>query len=331
MLPEPTLPQLRAAAIAGATIAILATSFRLYLRIRRRNLWWDDAWAFMSMLAIIVMLTGMMIFTSPPDAHPYGTKIAGYYMFDNGFYGVIWCARVSIFCTIIRMAYGRLRVFLKWCVASVLFTWAILFAQVFWTCEAETTWKSEPTPQCQLGRDVAIAQLITDCLVDLLLIICPIMLLSNMKNRKSLKIRLIAIFSSTIATTIFSIVHSYMILEGLGKMEFMFAVIEDVVSLLVVNLTVIASWFFKLSEEGEESSGPSAHMNTFLKGRLSGRGSRSTGTRDATHTIGLATLGTHTRIEAVDSQRVLDKADGTVTILPPMSDNENRSVEKFAY
>ncbi|KAK7062621.1 hypothetical protein VNI00_000109 [Paramarasmius palmivorus] len=157
------------------------------------------------------------------------------------------------------------------------------------------------------------------------------MLLSNMKNRKSLKIRLIAIFSSTIATTVFSIVHSYMILKGLGKMEFMFAVIEDVVSLLVVNLTVIASWFFKLTEEGEESSGPSAHMNTFLKGRLSGRGTRND-TRNGTHTIGLATFGEHTRIEvttAVDTQR--DKGDGTIAILPPISDNQNRSVEKFPY
>ncbi|ESK85068.1 hypothetical protein Moror_11040 [Moniliophthora roreri MCA 2997] len=67
-IPEPTLPQLRGRYVIhyfdpGAAIAILATSFRLYLRVKRRNVWWDDFWALSSMLAIVMMLTGMLIFT----------------------------------------------------------------------------------------------------------------------------------------------------------------------------------------------------------------------------------------------------------------------------
>uniref|UniRef100_A0A0W0FBZ0 Rhodopsin domain-containing protein n=1 Tax=Moniliophthora roreri TaxID=221103 RepID=A0A0W0FBZ0_MONRR len=191
-------------------------------------------------------------------------------MFDNGFYGVIWCSRISMVLTVVRIAHGRFRLFLKFCVGGILVTWSVLFAQVFWTCEREPGWKNEPTPQCQLGQDVAIAQIVTDCIVDLLLIICPTYLLSSMKHRRGLKIRPMAIFSSTILVTTFSLVHSYMILKGLGKMEFMFAVFEvDVMSLIVVNLTVIATWLFKLSDEDQGHNGPSTHMNTFLKGRLS--------------------------------------------------------------
>ncbi|EEB87567.1 hypothetical protein MPER_15040 [Moniliophthora perniciosa FA553] len=97
---------------------------------------------------------------------------------------------------------------------------------VLWTCEGEPSWKDKPIPQCALGTKVAIAQLITDCFCDLVLIICPTYLFYNMTNKKSLKIRLIAIFSSTIFTTIFSLAHAYAILRLSGLMEFMLAVIE---------------------------------------------------------------------------------------------------------
>ncbi|KAK7047240.1 hypothetical protein VNI00_006906 [Paramarasmius palmivorus] len=353
MVKDPTMTQIQACAITGVIIAVSATCFRLYLRARRRNLWWDDAWAFMSMVAIIIMFTGMLIFTSPPDAHPRATKIAGYYMVDNGFYGCIWCARISILLTVIRMAFGRFRQILKGVVVAILITWSVLFAQVFWTCETEAKWKNEPNPQCMLGKEVAIAQLITDCICDLILIACPTYLLSSMKNRRGLKIRLIAIFSSTIFTTIFSLVHSYMILKGLGLMEFMFAVVEvrfflytsrfcvlilhpriqDVVSLLVVNLTVIATWFFQLKDDGEsEETGPSAFANTFLKGRLSG-GRNTQAMRGGTTTIGLATFGGITRVE-VNTERVVDKGDGNIAVLSSGDDteaNRNSSVEKLGY
>ncbi|ESK85066.1 hypothetical protein Moror_11038 [Moniliophthora roreri MCA 2997] len=317
---EPSLVQLRIIAIIGATMAILATVFRLYLRARKRNLWWDDFWAGLSMVAMIIMLTGMMLFTSPPDAHPYNTKIAAYYMFDNGFYGVIWCARVSLFCTIIRMAFGRFRTFLKWCVASVLVTWAVLFAQVFWTCENEPMWKDKPTPQCSLGTGVAIAQLITDCIFDLLLIISPAYLLSHIKNRKTLKIRLIAIFSSTILVTIFSIVHSYMILKDYGKLEFLFAaVIQDVVSLLVVNLTVIAAWLFRLSDDNDSES--PYYVNTFLRGRWSDR-LRNKSQVGTTAAFGLTTLGVEV---IVDTQDVSDQRDGKLTVVSILEGDQSSS------
>jgi hypothetical protein len=45
-------------------------------------------------------------------------------------------------------------------------------------------------------------------------------------DRKGLKIRLTAVFSATIFTTIFSLVHAYAIFQDLGLLEFMLAVIE---------------------------------------------------------------------------------------------------------
>ncbi|KAK1235199.1 hypothetical protein PQX77_001585 [Marasmius sp. AFHP31] len=201
--------------------------------------------------------------------NPRSLKVAAYYMVDNGFYGVIWVSRASIFFTLIRLAYGRFRTILKWCVGAVWVTYAVLFAQVFWTCEGNPAWKDAPIAQCMLGKKVAVAQLVTDCLFDLVLIASPMYLLRNMKNKRGLKIRLIAVFSSTIFTTAFGLAHAWAIIEDRGLMEFTLAGVEVFVSLIVVNLTVIVSWIFRVDDDATSES--NAQINTFLKGRLSGQ------------------------------------------------------------
>jgi hypothetical protein len=65
-------------------------------------------------------------------------------------------------CTIIRMSFGRLRQILSWTLLVFGGTWAILFAQVWWTCENEPGWKHNIPAQCSLGRQVAIAQVISE-------------------------------------------------------------------------------------------------------------------------------------------------------------------------
>jgi len=164
---------------------------------------------------------------------------------------------------------------------------------------------------------------------------------------KALRIRLMLVFSSTIFTTIFSLVHAYAILHDLGYMEFMFAVVEVrflsssfkllieshstpqmVVSLLVVNLTVISSWIFRLTDE-DSHSGPSAHMNTFLRGERRGHGKNHELT-----TFGLTTFSpAHIEITTeVDTGK--DELDGrmghTIQFLSPSSENvdDGGTIEK---
>ncbi|KAJ8080481.1 hypothetical protein PM082_017314 [Marasmius tenuissimus] len=269
MAKGPTLDETRVIGCVGSAIAIMVTLFRLWIRIRRRNLWWDDASAFLAMIAIIVFMIGIVTFTTNPTTNPRSLKIAAYYMVDNGFYGVIWVSRASIFFTLLRLAYGRFRTILRWCIGAVGVTYAVLFAQVFWTCEGNPAWKDAPIAQCMLGKKVAIAQLITDCLFDSILVAAPIYLLRHMKNKRGLKIRLIAVFSSTIFTTAFSLAHAWAIIEDRGLMEFTLASVEVFVSLIVVNLTVIVSWIFRLNDDTTAES--NAQINTFLKGRLSGQ------------------------------------------------------------
>ena len=73
-------------------------------------------------------------------------------------------SRISILFTVVRLTspFSTLRKILLFVFVAFLVTWVILFAQPFWICEAEPDWKSEPRPQCELGRDVAIAQIISE-------------------------------------------------------------------------------------------------------------------------------------------------------------------------
>lgn len=73
-------------------------------------------------------------------------------------------SRLSILCTVIRITTTpRMRRFLHICVYLFIISWIVLFAQVFWICIPEQSWKSQPTPQCFLGDDAAVAQSISTC------------------------------------------------------------------------------------------------------------------------------------------------------------------------
>lgn len=37
-------------------VAILVTAFRLWIRYKRHSLWWDDGWAFVALMCIIILL-----------------------------------------------------------------------------------------------------------------------------------------------------------------------------------------------------------------------------------------------------------------------------------
>ncbi|KAL0566860.1 hypothetical protein V5O48_015136 [Marasmius crinis-equi] len=223
------------------------------------------------MIGMIFFMTGIVLFTEDPHGtRSQGFKIAINYMIDSSFYAIIWPARASIFLTLIRLAFGRFRTVLKCCVGAVFVTWGILYGQVWYTCETKNEWKKQVIAQCMLGKQVAIAQLITDCLFDGLLIGAPAYLLRDMKNRRGLKIRLIAVFSSTVATTAFSLAHAWAIIEDRGALEFMLATFEVIVSLIVVNLTVIVSWLFNIKDDST-SMDSAQQVNTFLRDRLSSK------------------------------------------------------------
>ncbi|KAJ7605107.1 hypothetical protein DFH06DRAFT_260841 [Mycena polygramma] len=236
-------------------LACLVTYFRLYVRYTRGKLWWDDFWAGVSTMCAIVVVAASILHLQDPASLSQHVKISVYYMLAQSFYAVVWTARISILFTVMRLCFfGVLRRLLFWMAVLFFVTWAVLFAQVWWVCERQPGWKDLPTPQCALGLDVAIAQLITDVISDSILIAAPMRLLWRVQLQRGLKLRLRAVFATTAIATAVSLYHAYCVIRFGGLRELVAAAVQLSTSLLVANLSVIVAVIFRLRPDNESDN-----------------------------------------------------------------------------
>lgn len=270
----PTIPQVLIAVYVLPVIAIVTTLFRLYIRYTRGKLWWDDAWAFVSAMLSVIFAVAVILLVKDSASLAQNVKISVYYMSAQFFYAVNWTARVSILFTIIRLSVGQMRRILT--VTSFLFllAWLILFAQVWWVCEKEPGWKDAAPPQCKLGENVAIAQITVDVISDAILIVAPIRLLWRIHLESSTKIRLMAVFGTTLITTAVSLYHAYAVFRIGGLSEALAATIQTSISLLVANLSVIVAFIFRLKPDSETENTSPISITTF--GKRGGRPKKTT-------------------------------------------------------
>lgn len=241
--------------MAMPLVAVTVTLFRLYCRARQGRLWIDDLWATFAMLFTLVQLIVNWIYLEAYEKYPQGTRVALFYMLVVLFPTVVWSSRISILLTVVRLtAPGTLRKILMRTTMVFVILWAVLSVQVLLTCEDEPGWKTEPRPQCNLGKNVAIAQIITDVFGDSVLILAPFRLIYKVRLTKAQKIRILAIFSTSTITTVVSLVHAYYILSNEGLKEAMAAMVETSVSLIVASLSVVVAFFLRMSAKDDTPS-----------------------------------------------------------------------------
>ncbi|KAI9436119.1 hypothetical protein BJY52DRAFT_1130609 [Lactarius psammicola] len=242
-------------------VAICMTLARLWLR--RDRYWWDDAWAFFSLLNLFVQFGAVFMHVEHPSDLSRLNRIAAYYLMAVTFYTVIWTARISILFSIIRIDPDPvMRHRLKWLAAAFVAAVAFLLSQLFWTCENIHGWKDRASPQCPLPKQIAICQLITDILADLSLILLPIRLIRGIKDRR-LRWRLIFIFSTSIVTTIVSLVHAAYIISRGGIPVLISALVEDCMSLTVANLPVVATAWIRHVSGDSNGDGDGQRWSSF--------------------------------------------------------------------
>ncbi|KAI0084845.1 hypothetical protein BDY19DRAFT_997408 [Irpex rosettiformis] len=250
------LVQLKVTSAVCSFFAILITAFRLYLR--RAKFWWDDACAFLSSIFLVVQVVAVFLHLPDPHALSRTGNIAVYYVMAISFYLIIWNARLSILYSIIRIDPNpHMRTILNRVAIVFIFVMLLMCAQLFWVCEPMTTWKNAKSPQCPLTQQVAILQLVTDILADMLLIITPLRLLKQLSAQDGTRKRLMIIFSTSIVTTIVSLVHAAFILTIGGIRVVIAAIIEDTFSLIVCNIPVVVTFLLRHTFVfGPESGSP---------------------------------------------------------------------------
>ncbi|KAI0338971.1 hypothetical protein BDW22DRAFT_662378 [Trametopsis cervina] len=258
-MPVDPLIQLKVTSAVCSFFALASTAFRCYLR--RERYWWDDACAFFSSLLLLVQIVAVFMHVPHPADLSHTDNIAAYYIMAASFYAIIWTARLSILYSVIRIdpnPYTRTHLHR----VGMLFILVLLVmtAQLFWVCEPLATWKKALSPQCPLDKQVAICQLVTDILADLLLIAAPLRLIRGMSAQDGTRRRLMIIFSTSIVTTIVSLVHAALILTDGGTKVVVAALVEDTFSLIVSNLPVVVTFVLRKHHFADDA--PSASSSS---------------------------------------------------------------------
>ncbi|KAF8957146.1 hypothetical protein BDZ97DRAFT_122813 [Flammula alnicola] len=163
------------------------------------------------------------------------------------FYATVWCARISILLTIIRIGCDRRRCQVLSLVV-LLFTLLLsaLIGQLFWVCEPQRRQTASRISNCLPNAQMAIVQIVADVFADLTLLISSLQMFRVIQDN-SLRHRLKFIFSTCTATTIVSIVHVSFILKSKETKMLIAALVEDSVSLIVSSIPVVANIFFHLN------------------------------------------------------------------------------------
>lgn len=221
---------------AGVTLVRLI-AFRYF---RQRRWWWDDFFALLGLLCLAAFVPSAFLMSEGPRI-PRHMRIVSFYIVASLFYSTIWCARLSIVFTVIRIAPlpSQIRALLG--VALFFFLqWVLLMTQMFWICEkSDPVWKNREYAQCVLGEAVGITQVATETISDFILVIAPLWILKDVRVSSGLRIRLIAIFSCSLMTTMAGVAHAVMVLKMPGALEAIMGAVENCVALSVCNLPVL--------------------------------------------------------------------------------------------
>ncbi|KAG1884293.1 hypothetical protein F4604DRAFT_1574803 [Suillus subluteus] len=239
-------------AIVLTIVAVIVTSFRLCIRAQQKRLWVDDVWVALCMIFNIMLLIVDCLYLQDYGKHLRNVYVA--YILLKKHRKIPSRRKGSIILYVFPRTFIR-RVLVS---TAIIFgiIWALLFSQVWWICETESGWKSQPHLQCEFGRSVAITEMITDVLGDFFLILTPFFFLYKVRLSRAQKVRILSVFSTSAITTIVSLTHAYYIFSDGGTKEGMTAMVEASMSLIVANLSVVVTFIFRLKAEDDSASTP---------------------------------------------------------------------------
>ncbi|KAG2123086.1 hypothetical protein DEU56DRAFT_696712, partial [Suillus clintonianus] len=218
--------------------AITTTIFRLAYRLHTSRFWWEDAWAAVSLVFDVICLFG--VWAEGPrfndDPRVYTTM---FWLLPIAFTSVLWAARMSIMYSILRVADPRntLRRIVYGIISCFAVMWTGLVVQKLLDCVYHA---------CGMGSDVAISDLITDAVSDLMLVIMPTYLLRDVRLTHHQRILVTSVFCASLLSTAISIPLSILLLvHPVSKAAMTIAHAKPATSLVIANLLVIVSFVYR--------------------------------------------------------------------------------------
>jgi len=254
-------------------IAISATIFRLVHRHRLRRLWWDDYWAGIALVFSLGYFGSMWLRREPLDKSlSKNTMIVTFWLTTLTFPCEVWSARLSIAFSIVRLVPER-TTYRRWLYGlTVLFgmMWLGLLLQKMYSCAGNSRWHNNVQVQCFLGDPVGIVTLTTDIISDTCLILIPLHLLRPVRLLPAQRRLFLAIFCSSLFSSIFGVLYAIFVFMGddtafekkRGLLISLTANMKAAVTLLVSNLLVIVTYFYRTFRRGQDLESDAAAPST---------------------------------------------------------------------
>ncbi|EAU90813.2 hypothetical protein CC1G_09290 [Coprinopsis cinerea okayama7 len=256
----------------GYSLAVLSTLFRLLYQFRRRQLWWDDFWAGCAFLCTLVSVTISLKSVLPPPGD-YPDSVLSFFAWGTFMMqaAVIWFSRMSILATIIRILPNpsRGRFITKASFAVFFVFWiATTVSKVFYNGTAvklipDRPWSLVPT----------IVVLILNTVATVWLVTWPAYLILRMTSLARPLRRLLTICFGTaiilLAVDIWQAANLFIEAFGLALIS---AHLELILSLLLANVIILATYIYRIFHNGDGSSGGSDSDTTTKQPRRGSQG-----------------------------------------------------------
>ncbi|KAE9406536.1 hypothetical protein BT96DRAFT_1014774 [Gymnopus androsaceus JB14] len=256
--------------VTTLTIATVSTITRIWIRYRRQRLWWDDGWAILTViLSIFIDISLFWEGSNPLVPGSLYMQVVQFWLGMISFTVAIWCARISLMLSIIRLipSWLTLRRISEWAAVSFSLICVGVLTPKIYVCASDQSWYDMPHPICNVGPKIAIGDLITDFVADITLIVIPIRLLGHVNLPKDKRRMLIVIFGASLLTSAMSIIHSVsLIVISAASLKFNLIVpiaaeVELGTALIVANLGVLTPYIYRLigKRDGDIDSKPYTH------------------------------------------------------------------------
>jgi hypothetical protein len=206
-------------------------------------------WAALS-LAFDVICFVCALLDQPTEVDALEAERVEFWLVSIAFACVLWFARASILCSLIRVANpecGLRRVVYGTGISFIIMFIGVV-AQRIYICEQY---------ECEIPNFVAITQLITDIFSDVMLVALPLLVLRRIRLPKSQKILVLLSFSAAIFISAVTILHSAVLLGPGSSGIIVIAHVKVAISLIVCNLLVLATLAYRACGFGDmDDDGP---------------------------------------------------------------------------
>ncbi|KAF8838575.1 hypothetical protein BDN67DRAFT_971363 [Paxillus ammoniavirescens] len=227
-------------------LAIIVTLFRLLYRWYMLIFWWEDAWAALALVFDIGCLVS--VWMEVPAQNRLSLPridIMANWILSVTITCIIWCARMSILCSIVRIANPspNLRR-IAYCIAAVFLTTGFaLVAQKIVVCSLNS---------CKFTMHIAITQLVTDVFSDAMLVAASVRFLRDVKLSRKRRVLILSTFSASVLITAVTILHSVLLLlQEPTTGTIVIGHVKAGLSLLVCNALVLVTFVYRVCRHAD--------------------------------------------------------------------------------